>query len=118
MIFELVFLFALMLWQHKVEAFLVMCALVLAIGVARRRSAGDHAPFMRSAARDLSRVLTVMHRMFFASMIVIASACGFVTGMWGSWVPMAVSAFAVWATWGTLRTLFPAKALDSPPPST
>ncbi len=106
MIPELFLLLALNLWVHKVEAFIVICAMALGPGIVRRRGTENRRPFLRAAGQDLSKALTVLHHTFFAAMIVIASACGFVAGVWGAWVPMIVTALAVWATFGTLRMLF------------
>ena len=102
MLTELVVLLAVMLLQHKIHAFLAICAACLLCGVASRRSSGDKLPFARAARRDVGRALIACQRIFLASALVVAAACGFVAGHWGGWLVAVVAGTAVWATWGAL----------------
>lgn len=102
MLTEFVVLLAVLLLQHKIHAFLAICAAFLVCGIASRRSSEDGLPFVRAARRDLGRALIACQRVFLASALVVAAACGFVAGQWGGWLVAVVAGAAVWATWGSL----------------
>lgn len=102
MLTELVVLLAVMLLQHKTYAFLAICAACLLCGVATRRSSGDKLPLARATRRYLGRALIACQRIFLASALVVAAACGFIAGHWGGRLVAVVAGSAVWATWGAL----------------
>lgn len=102
MITELLVLSAVLLLQHKVHAFLAVCAVCLVCGVIRRRASGDGSSFVRAAGRDLFRGLVACSRVLLASTFVVIAACGFVAGQWDGWVVAVVAWVAVWAAWASL----------------
>lgn len=102
MLTELVVLFAVLLRQHMVRAFLAICAACLVYGVTRRRANRGGESFVRAAGRSLSRALVACQRIFLASALVVAAACGFAAGQWDGWVVAVVAWAAVWATWASL----------------
>ncbi len=102
MLTEFVVLLAALLLQHKVHAFLLMCAAFLVCGIASRRSSGYELPLVRAVGRDLGRALTACRWVFLASALILAAAYGFVAGQWGGWLVAVVAGAALWATWGLL----------------
>ena len=102
MLTELLVLCAMLLLQHKVHAFLAICAVGLVCGVIRRRADGDGSSFVRAAGRDLFRCLVACSRILLASTFVVIAACGFVAGQWDGWVVAVVTWVAVWAAWASL----------------
>ena len=102
MLTELLVLLAALFLQHKVQAFLAMCAVGIVCGVIRRRAGGEGSSFVRAAGRDLFRALVACHRILVASTFVVAAACGFMAGQWDGWVVTVVTAVAVWAIWASL----------------
>lgn len=102
MLTELLVLFAVLLSQHKIYAFLAVCAVCLVCGVVRRRASDDESSFVRAAGRDLFRGMVACYRILLASTFVVVAACGFVAGQWDGWVVAVVAWVAVWATWASL----------------
>ena len=102
MLTEFVVLMAALLLQHKIPAFLAICAASLVYGIASRRSDGVELPFGRAVGRDLGRALIACRWVFLTSSLIVLAAMGFVAGQWGGWLVTVVTGAAVWATWGLL----------------
>ena len=102
MITELVVLLAALALQHKIHAALavgaVCCISTLAVG----HRAGVRTPFMQSAQTMLMSSFAVLRSVLVASTLVVAAACGFVSGQWGAWVVTVVTVLSAYAVWRTL----------------
>ena len=120
MLTEFVVLLATLLLQHKIHAFLAICAAFLVYGITRRRSGGDELPFVRAVGQDLGRALIACRWVFLASALIVAAAIGFVAGQWGGWLVTVVTGAAIWATWGlvTADSTTPTAASRPPKPKT
>ena len=98
MLFEIVLIAALAFQRHLIPVLLVACVACVVRGEIRRRNEASKMSLASAAASELRIVWVRCRTALFASTLVITAACGYVTGHWGAWLFMLVSALAVFMT--------------------
>ena len=106
MIFEFALWVSMLILRYMVPLFLVICAVVLVRGLFRWRVLEERPPIVRFLVDELRESLAVHRKLCWASLLVVLSAFGVVSGRWPMWVFMAVTVLVALAMWGTFRGSF------------
>ena len=103
MITEYFVLLAVLALQYKIHAALAVVAVcTVSILAAGRAMVG--LSVRQSLQAMLMSSFAVLRSVFVASTLMVAAACGFVSGQWGAWVVTVVTALSAYAVWRTLVT--------------
>ena len=115
MLTEMVFALAILLLQHRVETFALLCLAFVGMDIARRLSNKEELSFTRAVRRDFGRAKAIFSRAYFASVVVFASGCLFVAGVLDLWVLPIVASLAVRGVWKAWKATRPTQHPDSAP---
>ena len=99
-------------WFVRYAAYVLFffCTVCIGSAIAIRCSCEDRQSFIRFFKEGICRAFTTRRRIFWASVLVVASAIGSVWGIWSGLLVTAAAAHAVWVTCRSIRGLIPGRS--------